>query len=66
MSNNRPEYRIQIDDQTQAQSNSLLEILRYTYQYATDGEVTLQEKAKKGGRWKTLLTVPGGKEQNDE
>jgi hypothetical protein len=53
----RPEYRIQIDGQTQAQSNSLTEIMRYTYQYAADGEVTLQEKAKKGGRWKTLLTV---------
>ena len=53
----RPEYRIQIDGQTQAQSNSLMEILRYTYQYAADGAVMLQQKSRKGARWKTLLTV---------
>ena len=63
---NRPEYRIQIDGQTQAQSNSLGEIVRYTYQYVADGEVTLQEKTKKGGRWKTLLIVQEWKEQKDE
>jgi hypothetical protein len=66
MSDDRPEYRIQIDGQTQAQSNSLGEMTRYTYQYVADGEVTLQWKSKKGGRWKTLLTVPEWKEQNDE
>ena len=54
----RPEYRIQIDGQTQAQSNSVIEIGRYVYQYAADGEVVLQEKVKQGGRWKTVLTVP--------
>lgn len=53
-----PEYRIQIGGQTQAQSNSVIEICRYLYQYAADGEVVLQEKVTQGGRWKTVLTVP--------
>lgn len=63
-----PEYRIQIGGQTRAQSYSVIEIARYVYQYAADGEVVLQKKVKQGGRWETVLTVPQfeGEGQNDD
>ena len=54
----RTEYRILIDGQTQAQANSIIEMCRYVYQYAADGDLVVQEKTGAKGRWKTVLTVP--------
>jgi hypothetical protein len=54
----RTEYRILIDGQVQAGANSILEMGRYVYQYAADGDLVVQEKTGAKGRWRTMLTVP--------